>query len=55
MSGGAEPGRSVTRRQCLRATARTKADGFDILLTPDSQLRYQQNLSQRQLAIVVLS
>jgi len=29
--------------------------GFDVLLTTDRQLRYQQNLSQRRLAIAVLS
>jgi hypothetical protein len=29
-------------------------DGFEILITTDQQLRYQQNLSGRQIAIVVL-
>ena len=35
--------------------AQAEAAGFDILVTTDRQLRYQQNLSQRQLAIVVLT
>ena len=29
-------------------------DGFDILLTTDSRLRYQQNLSTRRISIVCL-
>lgn len=32
-----------------------EAAGFDVLLTTDRQLRYQQNLSRRRLAIVVLT
>src|SRR5882757_6828822 len=28
--------------------------GFDVLLTTDKNIRYQQNLSQRKIAIVVL-
>lgn len=35
--------------------AQAESSGFDILLTTDRQLRYQQNLSQRRLAIVVLT
>ena len=31
-----------------------EAAGFDILVTTDRQLRYQQNLAKRRLAIVVL-
>ena len=31
-----------------------EAAGFDVLLTADKNLRYQQNLSGRKLAIVVL-
>jgi hypothetical protein len=31
-----------------------EAAGFDVLLTTDKNLRYQQNLSGRKLAIVVL-
>jgi hypothetical protein len=29
-------------------------DGFDLLLTTDKNIRYQQNLSSRRIAIVVL-
>ena len=29
--------------------------GFDVLLTTDSNLKYQQNLADRQIAVVVLS
>lgn len=32
-----------------------EADGFDVLITTDSNLRHQQNLSSRRIAIVVLS
>jgi hypothetical protein len=32
-----------------------EADGFVILLTTDTNLRYQQNLSSRRIAIVVLT
>jgi hypothetical protein len=35
--------------------AQAEEAGFDVLLTTDRQLRYQQNLSKRRLAIVVLS
>ena len=35
--------------------AHAETAGFEVLLTTDRQLRYQQNLSQRRLAIVVLS
>ena len=31
-----------------------EADGFDILVTTDRRIRYQQNLSGRNIAIVVL-
>ena len=30
-------------------------EGYDVLVTTDSSLKYQQNLSGRRLAIVVLS
>jgi predicted nuclease of predicted toxin-antitoxin system len=30
-------------------------DGFDVLVTTDSNLRYQQNLSTRRIAVVVLT
>ncbi len=32
-----------------------EADGFDLFITTDSNLKYQQNLSSRAIAIVVLS
>jgi hypothetical protein len=32
-----------------------EADGFDVLLTCDQNIRYQQNLSLRKLALVVLT
>jgi len=31
-----------------------EADGFDVLLTTDKNMRYQQNLSARRIAILVL-
>jgi len=31
-----------------------EAAGFDVLLTPDKNIRYQQNLDDRTIAIVVL-
>jgi len=31
-----------------------EADGFDLLLTTDKRIRYQQNLAGRKIAIVVL-
>ena len=41
----------VGRKRHHRQRART---GFDILLTADKNLRYQQNLSGRKIALVVL-
>ena len=35
--------------------AAAEGDGYDLLLTTDQNLRYQQNLSGRTIAIVVLS
>ena len=32
-----------------------EADGFDVLLTADRNLRYQQNLASKRIAIVALS
>ena len=32
-----------------------EADGFDVFVTTDSNLKYQQNLTSRRIAIVVLS
>ena len=34
--------------------AAVEAAGFDVLLTTDKNIRYQQNLKNRSLAIVVL-
>ena len=34
--------------------ARTEAHGFEVFLTTDRNLKYQQNLAKRTLAIVVL-
>jgi hypothetical protein len=34
--------------------ARAEADGFDVLLTTDKNMRYQQNLAGRRIAVVVL-
>ena len=34
--------------------AAAEASGFDVLLTTDKNIRYQQDLSQRKIAIVVL-
>ena len=35
--------------------AAAEAQGFDVLLTTDKNLKYQQNLAGRRLAVVVLS
>ena len=32
-----------------------EADGFDLLITTDQNLRYQQNLASRRIAILVLT
>lgn len=32
-----------------------EGDGFEVLITTDQNLRYQQNLTQRRIAIVVIS
>ena len=34
--------------------AAAESDGFDVLITTDQNLRYQQNLSERKIAVVVL-
>lgn len=34
--------------------ARAEAEGFEVLLTTDQNLRYQQNLTERRISIVVL-
>jgi len=35
--------------------AEAEREGFDVLLTADQNMRYQQNLTGRKIAIVVLS
>ena len=35
--------------------ANAENDGFDVLLTGDKRMRYQQNLTSRRIAIVVMS
>lgn len=47
-----EPGWSRLRNGELLAAA--EADAFDVFVTTDKNLRYQQNLVGRRLAIVVL-
>jgi hypothetical protein len=32
-----------------------EADGFEVFVTTDQNLRYQQNLAERRIAVVVLS
>jgi len=34
--------------------AAAESEGFDVLITTDQNLRYQQNLSERRIAIIVL-
>jgi hypothetical protein len=38
-----------------RLAGRGGAGGFDVLLTADKNMRYQQNLTGRRIALVVLS
>ena len=47
-----EKGWSALENGDLLAAA--ESNGFDLLITTDQNLRYQQNLSERQIAIVVL-
>ncbi len=35
--------------------ARAEAEGFEVLVTADQNLKYQQNLASRRIALVVLS
>jgi hypothetical protein len=42
---------NLTNGQLLDAAAQT---GYQLLITTDQNLRYQQNLSERQIAILVL-
>jgi hypothetical protein len=41
----------ISNGELLKAA---EAAGFDLLLTTDKRIRYQQNLTSRQIAIVVL-
>ena len=43
---------SASNGELLQAA---EADGFDLFITADSNLTYQQNLSSRRMAVVVLS
>jgi len=52
VSTAAQPGWDRLRNGELLAAA--EEAGFDLLLTTDKNMRYQQNLVGRQLAIVVL-
>ena len=38
-----------------RVAAAAEAEGFEVLVTTDTNLRYQQNLASRALAVVVLT
>lgn len=57
------PGHDVTTAQRMgwgllkngELLAAAEADGFDLLLTGDKNLSYQQNLESRKLAVVVLA
>jgi hypothetical protein len=67
---GAPRGLLKTLADCVVATAASKGwqrlkngellnaaevDGFDLLITTDANLRYQQNLSSRTISIIVLT
>ena len=56
MRKAARQGRVVTPHDAALTTecSQAEAAGFDVLLTTDQNLKYQQNLSERSLAIVVL-
>ena len=53
MSTAYELGWATLKNGELLATA--ESSGFEILVTTDTNLQYQQNLNQRKIAIVVLS
>lgn len=42
---------SLTNGELL---SRAEQEGYDLLVTTDQNMRYQQNLSRRQLAVIVL-
>jgi hypothetical protein len=44
-------GDQLTNRELIAAA---EAEGFEILLTTDKNIRYQQNLARRKIAFVVL-
>ena len=48
----AQQGRDTLKNGELLVAAET--DGFDVLLTTDKNMRYQQNLADRKIAVVVL-
>jgi hypothetical protein len=48
-----ELGRSTLKNGDLLRSA--EEQGFDVLVTTDTNLRYQQNLASRRIAVVVLS
>lgn len=52
MRTAAQQGWSTLKNGELLATA--EAAGFDLLLTTDKNMRYQQNLEGRKIAVVVL-
>ena len=49
-----ERGWSTLNNGELLAAADADAEGFEVLLTTDTNLKYQQNLGSRTIAIVVL-
>ncbi len=53
MRTAAQQGWDTLKNGELLAVA--EADGFDLLLTTDKNMRYQQNLAGRKIAVVVLS
>ena len=53
MSTAYELGWSILKNGELLAAA--EGNGFDVFVTTDTNLAYQQNLSNRKIAIVVLS
>ncbi len=53
MSTAYELGWATLKNGELLAAA--ESHGFDVLVTTDTNLEYQQNLTQRKIAIVVLS
>ena len=50
--GGRKDGDRLTNGDLLDAA---EQDGFEVLVTPDQNIRYQQNLAGRKIALVILS